>query len=81
MRDLPSGVNPRGGTSCCPQGSTSCWEESTMTASERSGNYLQDFNDFYLKYKAVTVLHVPYSLDSGPEQTYLRLIYFFITQL
>jgi len=25
------------------------------------------FKDFYLKAKALTVLHVPYSLDSGPR--------------
>ena len=36
-----------------------------ITASERRGSNVKRFKDFYLKAKAVTVLHVPCWLDSG----------------
>ena len=34
-------------------------------ASERRGNHLERFKDLNLKAKALAVLYVPYSLDSG----------------
>ena len=34
-------------------------------STEREGNNLKGFEDFYLKVKAITVLYVPYSLDIG----------------
>ena len=36
-----------------------------LAASERRGNSLKDFKDLYLKAKALTLLFVPSSLDSG----------------
>ena len=36
------------------------------TAGERGGNNLRCGKDVYVEALAVTVLHVPYSLDSGP---------------
>jgi len=36
-----------------------------VAASERRGNNLKGFTDVYLKAKALTVLYVPCSLDSG----------------
>ena len=41
---------------------------SSQTASERKGCNLQWFTDFALEAEALTILHVPYSLDNGPNQ-------------
>jgi len=62
-------------------------KKKTETASERGGNNSKYVKDLDLKAKALTVLNVQYSLDSGrrrgssEEGSYLRLIDFCITQL
>jgi len=58
------------------------------SAAERRGDTSRRFRGFYLKVKALIVVYVPCSLDSGPEMcsgseagSYLRLIDVCITQL